>query len=125
MAFVAERLLELSNHSSIYCFEGEVGAGKTTLIKLMAEALDIQDHVQSPTFGYVNTYENKVYHFDCYRFETPIQALDMGFEEYIDSDKMIWIEWPQMIYSLLDIPYIQVKISHTQSQSRNIEIHLV
>lgn len=120
---VAEFILENQNKYNSVCFMGNVGAGKTTLIKLLANKMKINDTIQSPTFGYVNIYDNKVYHFDCYRLNTINEALDFGIEEYLDNKNFnIWIEWPEIIESILPKPYLIVKISHTENNTRNISI---
>jgi tRNA threonylcarbamoyladenosine biosynthesis protein TsaE len=120
MSLVAEYIFDLKGTNNIVCFEGNLGAGKTTLIKLLAAKYGLVDHVQSPTFGYVNTYDNKVHHFDCYRLERLEEALDLGFEEYFDDNKMVWIEWPEVILPILPKPHLEVKISHLENGNRTI-----
>jgi tRNA threonylcarbamoyladenosine biosynthesis protein TsaE len=80
------------------------------------------DQVQSPTFGYVNTYDNAVHHFDCYRLERLEEALDLGFEEYFDEDKVVWIEWPTIVLPLVPKPYLQVSILHLENGNRTIDV---
>jgi tRNA threonylcarbamoyladenosine biosynthesis protein TsaE len=125
MSEIADYLFAQKNAGKIICFEGNLGAGKTTLIKLLAEKLHLKDHIQSPTFGYVNTYDDKVHHFDCYRFESIEEALDMGIEEYLDDNLPVWIEWPETIKPLLEKPYLDVKIKHLESGNREIEINAI
>lgn len=87
-------------------FNGELGAGKTTLIKAIIFQLGASDPGNSPTFGLVNEYSDKkggllAYHLDCYRLTGESEALDMGIEEYLDADCWVLVEWPEKIASLL------------------------
>ncbi|TRO66359.1 tRNA (adenosine(37)-N6)-threonylcarbamoyltransferase complex ATPase subunit type 1 TsaE [Christiangramia sabulilitoris] len=95
----------LSNtKSKTLLFYGEMGAGKTTLIKELVKALGVADIASSPTFSLVNHYESdqgSVYHFDFYRIEEETEALDMGIEDYLDSGSWNLIEWPEKIENLL------------------------
>jgi tRNA threonylcarbamoyladenosine biosynthesis protein TsaE len=123
MSQVADYIVAQYHVSNIICFEGNLGAGKTTLIKLLASKMSLVDQVQSPTFGYVNTYDNKVHHFDCYRLERLEEALDLGFEEYFEENMTVWVEWPVVILPLVPKPYIKVKISHLANGNRDIEVN--
>jgi tRNA threonylcarbamoyladenosine biosynthesis protein TsaE len=125
MAEVAQLILKEWPEVKILCFEGNLGAGKTTLIKYFSKLLALQDAVTSPTFAYVNTYDNAVHHFDCYRLESTQQALDMGFEEYFDDDKFVWIEWPETVLPLIKDPYLLIRIEHGAQQTRNIFIEKI
>ena len=101
-----------------------LGAGKTTLIKVLCEQLGVSDHVQSPTFSIVNEYGDSVYHFDCYRLKSVYEAMDFGIEEYLDSGKYCFIEWPEIIEPLLPNEILKIKIEHTENNTRNIAINL-
>jgi tRNA threonylcarbamoyladenosine biosynthesis protein TsaE len=117
---VAEALLSKSSFSNIICFRGEMGAGKTTLIKNICNFLGVKDEVSSPTFSIVNEYETndneRLYHFDFYRLEEEEEALDMGVEEYFYSDKLCLIEWPSKVESLLPEKRIELLISVLQEK---------
>ena len=105
--------------SKTLLFYGEMGAGKTTLIKELSKALGVKDAVSSPTFSLVNHYESDqgaVYHFDFYRIESDIEALDIGFEDYLDSGAWNLIEWPQKVGKLLSDDHQKV---HLQVVSEN------
>ncbi len=95
----------LSNtKSKTLLFYGEMGAGKTTLIKELVKALGVNDVASSPTFSLVNHYESDqgpVYHFDFYRIEDDTEALDMGIEDYLESGAWNLIEWPEKVERLL------------------------
>ncbi len=90
--------------SKTLLFYGNMGAGKTTLIKELVKALGVRDVASSPTFSLVNHYESErgsVYHFDFYRIEDETEALDIGIEDYLDSGSWNLIEWPEKIENLL------------------------
>jgi tRNA threonylcarbamoyladenosine biosynthesis protein TsaE len=102
---VAGQLIDAGRLHSVWLFDGEMGAGKTTLIKAICRRLGVLNVVQSPTFSIVNEYVTDsgepVYHFDCYRLRNEEEALDSGLEEYIDSGERCFIEWPERIAGLL------------------------
>lgn len=89
----------------VVLFNGEMGAGKTTVIKEMAKLLGVKGATSSPTFSLVNEYQindhENLYHFDLYRLESEVEALDFGIEDYLDSNHWCFIEWPEKIASLL------------------------
>jgi tRNA threonylcarbamoyladenosine biosynthesis protein TsaE len=121
---IAKDILEFSHKHLIWTFVGNLGAGKTTLIKSLAKAMNIDDKVQSPTFSLVNQYDQEIYHFDCYRLNSLNEALDFGMEEYLESDKYCWIEWPEKVESILPKPYIEIKIEYGKNQTRNISLQI-
>jgi tRNA threonylcarbamoyladenosine biosynthesis protein TsaE len=100
---VAKQILKDYNNISIFALKGDLGAGKTALVKAFAKCLAISDNVSSPTFSLINEYGNptSVYHFDLYRLETQKEIVQIGFEDYIDSNKYCFIEWPEKITMLL------------------------
>lgn len=121
----ASEIINFSANSRIFLFYGEMGAGKTTLIKALCECLGTNEPVTSPTFSIVNEYigaKNKIYHFDFYRLKNQTEALDMGCEEYFYSGAYCFIEWPEKIPDLLPEHYIAIKINITGENSRQIII---
>lgn len=112
---IAKTLLEKYPEKRIFAFFGEMGAGKTTLIKKISEALDVQDNVSSPTFALINEYqtshEEPVYHFDFYRLKNISEALDLGYEDYFYSGNYCLIEWPGLIETLLPEGTVKVEIN--------------
>jgi len=101
---VAKEILKLHVDKRVFLFNGNMGAGKTTLIKELCTQLGVKDRISSPTFSIVNEYQgNKslVYHFDFYRLEDVSEAYDMGAEEYFFSGNYCFIEWPEIISNLL------------------------
>ncbi|MBL4707541.1 MAG: tRNA (adenosine(37)-N6)-threonylcarbamoyltransferase complex ATPase subunit type 1 TsaE [Flavobacteriales bacterium] len=105
----------MTEKTNIISFRGDLGAGKTTLIKNICNFLGVKDEVTSPTFSIVNEYEthNKktIYHFDFYRLESEEEAFDMGIEDYFYSTKLCLMEWPSKIEGLLPNDRIEVSIS--------------
>lgn len=121
----AHRLLAQGRTQSVWLFEGEMGAGKTTLIKALCRALGVVSTVQSPTFSIVNEYTthegHSVYHFDCYRLRNEAEALDIGIEEYFDSGDYCFVEWPERIIPLWPTTYFNVHISADADGRRTVE----
>lgn len=126
---VARRLLAEGRNQSVWLFGGEMGAGKTTLIKAICRTLGVVSMVQSPTFSIVNEYTthegHSVYHFDYYRLRNEAEALDIGSEEYFDSGNYCFIEWPERITSLWPATYYQVHISADLDGRRTVEANSV
>jgi len=118
------KLLLSKVKSKTLLFYGEMGAGKTTLIKALIKALGSADIVSSPTFSLVNEYhtdQGKIYHFDFYRIEDETEALDMGFEDYLDSDSWKLIEWPQKIENLLEADMQKVEVFIESKNTRKLK----
>ena len=126
LELVATQLLEQIN-SKIVLFHGGMGVGKTTLIKAMVKALGSSDDVTSPTFSIVNEYESsngfKIFHFDMYRIEDEMEALNFGFEDYLNSDKnWLFIEWPEHVSSLLPEDVSEITITEHTKTSRTLKL---
>lgn len=118
---VAKELVSKFKHK-IVLFEGELGAGKTTLIKELVKQLGSTDEASSPTFSIVNEYDSpngKIFHFDFYRIKSEEEALDFGTEEYLDSGNWCFIEWPDKIENLLFDDFHKIKII-SEDGTRNI-----
>ncbi|MDR6301030.1 tRNA (adenosine(37)-N6)-threonylcarbamoyltransferase complex ATPase subunit type 1 TsaE [Mesonia maritima] len=100
---VAQKIIKASPCKTLL-FYGEMGSGKTTLIKEIVKQLGSTDKVSSPTFSLINEYQlkkEKIYHFDLYRIENENEVFDIGIEEYLDDTNWLFIEWPEKIESLL------------------------
>lgn len=126
---VAHRMLGEGQQQSVWLFVGEMGAGKTTLIKALCRALGVVSMVQSPTFSIVNEYTthegHPVYHFDCYRLRNEAEALDIGLEEYFDSGHHCFVEWPERITALWPATYYQVNIAASDTGERRVETTII
>ena len=101
---VAKLILE-QNPNKVLLFNGNMGVGKTTLIKNLSRILGVKGNTSSPTFSLVNEYQTNdnqvVYHFDCYRLKAEVEALDIGIDDYLYSGTWCFIEWPEKIESLI------------------------
>jgi len=121
---VAKQFVAAMGDHKLFAFYGEMGAGKTTFIKALCDALQVIDIVNSPTFAIANDYETAlgehVYHFDFYRLKTPQEALDFGVEDYFYSGHICFMEWPEQIGTLLPTDSVVVNISVNDDGSRTI-----
>lgn len=124
-AAAAEFLKELGDRR-IVAFYGSMGAGKTTFIKAVCEALGVTDTVNSPTFAIVNEYlaasGESIYHFDFYRIKKLEEAYDFGYEDYFYSGNLCLIEWPELIEELLPEDTVRVQIAETEEGERELKI---
>ncbi|QNM86886.1 tRNA (adenosine(37)-N6)-threonylcarbamoyltransferase complex ATPase subunit type 1 TsaE [Polaribacter pectinis] len=107
-------------------FYGQMGVGKTTLIKEICRELGVLDNISSPTFSLVNEYQtsenNKVFHFDFYRIEDENEALDMGIEDYLYNNDWCLIEWPENVENLLPLESVAIHLSTLENGQRNIQL---
>ena len=121
-------LLKANEPHRVFAFDGVMGAGKTTFIKKLVEAMGSNDIVNSPTFAIVNVYDveqpqkGEVYHFDCYRLKDIREAMDFGAEEYLYSGNYCFIEWPEKIEPLLPDDTVWVKIEQQENGERRLVI---
>src|SRR5476649_2470138 len=118
---IAHLIIEAAGNHKIFLFHGEMGAGKTTLIKALCAALGTDENISSPTFSIVNEYlipKGKIYHFDFYRLKNQTEALDMGYEEYFYSGEYCFIEWPEKIADLLPPNYTEIHIDAQSDGTR-------
>jgi len=115
---IANQLLEIFGNQKKIVFFGEMGIGKTTLIKSICKALNVQDIVTSPTFSVVNEYQtdigNVIFHFDFFRIKNKEELLDLGLEEYIYSDNYCLIEWPEKAEGLLDNNFAEIRMTKNE-----------
>ena len=122
----AKEIVKELEHHRIVAFYGPMGAGKTTLIREIAEQLGVEDTVTSPTFALVNQYMTAdgkmINHFDFYRINRIEEVYDLGYEEYFDSGDICLIEWPEKIERLLPDDVLVVEISIEDEESRIIRI---
>ena len=122
---VAEKLLTEVSHK-ILLFYGEMGVGKTTLIKEIAKQLGVKGVINSPTFALVNEYKinnDKIYHFDFYRIKDEDEAYDIGVEEYFYNEgAWCFIEWGNKVENLLPLDFTSINIDVVNENLRTIEI---
>lgn len=124
----AQEFVSLMDDRTVYAFNGEMGAGKTTFINAVARALGVEDDpTGSPTFAIVNEYRSDttaelIYHFDLYRIENLEQAFDIGIEDYFESGAVCLIEWPDRVEDILPDDTVTVNITVSPDGSRTLTL---
>lgn len=119
---IAEDFSKKLNKGDVVLIGGRMGAGKTVFVKGIARGLGIADEITSPTYAYMNDYDGKLYHYDCYRLKSGADAEVLGLTEYFYADGVCVIEWAQNIADVLPKEVKQVNITVTDSGAREIEI---
>ena len=109
---------------TVFAFYGKMGAGKTTFIKAVCEELGVEDVINSPTFASVNEYVDgkgePIYHFDFYRIKNLQEVMDIGYEDYVYSGNVCFMEWPELIENLLPDDAVKVTIEEEMDGSRKV-----
>ena len=122
---IAARFIQAHPADRIFAFYGAMGAGKTTFIKAICEEMQVLDYVTSPTFALINEYKTEnnatIFHFDFYRIKNLNEAYDFGYEDYFYSGDYCFIEWPELIESLLPAIAVKVNIKVIENDIRVIE----
>lgn len=123
----AKEFLTLGVTGRVFAFYGKMGAGKTTFVKAICEALGVDDVVNSPTFAIVNEYDSSVlngpiYHFDFYRIRRMEEAYDIGIDDYFYSGAPCFVEWPELIEPLLPDDVVRVTIEEQPDGSRMVRV---
>ena len=125
---LAQQIINFAGANRIFLFYGDMGAGKTTLIKALCGALGTHDNITSPTFAIVNEYigaDSNIYHFDFYRLKSQSEALDLGSDEYFYSGNYCFIEWPEKIPDILPDKFVSVTIKALADNSRQITLEKI
>lgn len=126
----AKEFLELMGDETVYTFTGEMGAGKTTFISALCEALGVSpEEANSPSFAIANEYRSEttaelIYHFDLYRLDSLEEVMDIGFEDYLDSGALCLIEWPDKVLDILPDDTVHVEIKVNDDLSRDVIVEL-
>ncbi|MBQ7142687.1 MAG: tRNA (adenosine(37)-N6)-threonylcarbamoyltransferase complex ATPase subunit type 1 TsaE [Bacteroidaceae bacterium] len=114
IAVAAKEFVAAMGERKVFAFYGKMGAGKTTFIKAVCEELGVEDVINSPTFAIVNEYLDgqgePVYHFDFYRIKNLQEVMDLGYEDYVYSGHVCFMEWPELIENLLPDDAVKVTI---------------
>jgi tRNA threonylcarbamoyladenosine biosynthesis protein TsaE len=112
---VAIDLIAKTEKNKVVAFYGSMGSGKTTFIKTICKQMGVKEGISSPTFSIINEYalpnQQRIFHFDFYRIKSLAEAYDLGYEDYFYSNNYCFIEWPEMIETLLPTEIVRVKIS--------------
>lgn len=123
---LADQLLVAAGDRKVWCFEGNMGAGKTTLIAALCKILGVKEAISSPTYGLVHEYVGgdgqRICHFDFYRIQSEQEAFEMGAEDYFFSGDFCFIEWPERIPNLLPPQVFRLNIDIFEQSTRIIRI---
>jgi tRNA threonylcarbamoyladenosine biosynthesis protein TsaE len=125
MPEAAQKILQQFDNVRIFVLSGNLGAGKTTLIKELCQQIGYSGNVSSPTFSIINEYgmdKKTIYHMDLYRLEDIHEALEIGIEEYLYSGSYCFIEWAEVIIPILPLPFVIIEIDTVSESNRNIYI---
>ena len=124
LAAAARKFVDEMGKNRVFAFYGKMGAGKTTFIKAVCEELGVEDVINSPTFAIVNEYVDghgePIYHFDFYRIKKEQEVLDIGYEDYVYSGNVCFMEWPELIENLLPDDAVKVTIEEEMDGSRKV-----
>lgn len=118
---IAQQIIDFSKQIKVWLLVGDLGAGKTTLIKEICRTLGVTDEVSSPTFAIINEYlavDKSLYHFDFYRLKNEQEAIDIGVMEYFDSGAYCFIEWPQKVENILPDKLLKIAIESKGGEER-------
>lgn len=122
IAEAAAKFIDEMGENRVFAFYGKMGAGKTTFIKAVCEQLGVEDVINSPTFAIVNEYVDgrgePIYHFDFYRIKKEQEVLDIGYEDYVYSGNVCFMEWPELIENLLPEDAVKVTIEEEMDGGR-------
>lgn len=125
---VARQFVDLMGDYTVFAFNGEMGAGKTTFINALSRVLGVdEDPTSSPSFAIINEYRSSttaelIYHFDLYRLENLDEAFDIGVEDYLDSGAICFLEWPERIADILPDDTVRVDIAEQPDGSRLLTV---
>lgn len=120
----AKKITPLIKHKLVF-IEGELGSGKTTLIKQFCKELGFKNQVTSPTFPLLNIYKNKeknIYHADLYRLKNIDEINELGFYEIMESNNWFFVEWPELLYDLINFPHTKIKIKNVDDIKRVVTL---
>ena len=121
---ISKDVIRSAQGLSVWLINGEMGAGKTTLVKSICRELSVTEVVSSPTFSIINEYKTaegkSIFHFDFYRLESEAEAFDIGVNEYFESGSICLVEWAEKIPSLIPEHYFEITLQINDLTSRAI-----
>ncbi len=120
----AKKITPLLKYKLVF-LEGELGSGKTTLIKQFCKELGFKNQVTSPTFPLLNIYKNNdknIYHADLYRLKNIDEINELGFYEIMENNDWFFVEWPELLYDVIDFSYTKIKIKNVDDISRIVTL---
>ena len=121
---ISKDIIRSAKGLSVWLINGEMGAGKTTLVKSICRELSVTEIVSSPTFSIINEYKTSegksIFHFDFYRLKSEVEAFDIGVNEYFESGSICLVEWAEKIPSLIPGRYFEITLQINDSTSRTI-----
>lgn len=120
------KLAGMLSPGSVVALYGELGAGKTSFVRGLAEGLNVSSRVSSPTFTIVNEYPGDIplFHFDMYRLKSEDELFDIGWEDYQIRGGICAVEWSEHVEKAFDKSVIRVLIEKTGDGSRRIDINV-
>ena len=124
----AKKLANYVNAGDLIALIGDLGTGKTTFSQNFAKELGVTENLKSPTFNYVLEYFSgriPLYHFDVYRLGSPEEIYEIGYEDYLNSDGVVLVEWANIIESELSKEYIEIKLEYFDENSRKLIISFI
>ena len=122
---VSDIIISELDKTNIVLFNGEIGSGKTTIIKSILEKMGVSENITSPTFSIVNEYllkQDNIYHFDLYRVKSVDELNQIGFEDYIYSDNLCFIEWPKLVLKYFFSCYLLINLKFIDKKTREFEL---
>lgn len=126
MPEVTRKILQYGKDFTIWILKGELGAGKTTFIQEVASQMGIADLISSPSYALIHEYitpsNERMYHFDLFRINTMAEVLDIGIDEYLESGRYCFIEWPEVAEPLLPSKYLEIQIHNPENELREFNI---
>ena len=126
IADAARQFVDAMGENKVFAMFGPMGVGKTTFVKAVCEILGVEDTITSPTFAIVNEYRtntgDQIFHFDFYRIRKVEEAYDMGYEDYVYSGAVCFLEWPELIEELLPEDAVRVTLSEEEDGTRTITL---
>jgi tRNA threonylcarbamoyladenosine biosynthesis protein TsaE len=125
---IATRFLTEHANNKVFAFHGEMGAGKTTFIHALCEAMDVTDVISSPTFSIINQYKTKngqtIYHMDLYRIKDENEAINAGIEDCLYSGNICLVEWPEKIPGIFPDETTHITITSVDDNTRKLKYNL-